>query len=145
MDSRIESRIGVRADAEVIWEIIADLERWERWNPHETDVSGAIAFGGAVRLTEGLPGLPQRVAAYGVGEWQPLAQLVLLEKRGWLFSAVRYFEIEELGRGNCIVANGIIFSGLRGELFHDRHRKTIRAAYGEIGEGLRKLAEGQAS
>ena len=142
MDSRIESRVGVRADAERIWDIIADLERWERWNPHETGVSGAIAFGGALRLTETLPGLPERAAAYGVGEWQPLAQLVLLEKRGWLFNAVRYFEIEELERGSCIVANGVIFSGLRGELFHDKHRKTIRAAYAGISEGLRKLAEG---
>lgn len=142
MDSRIESRIGVRADAEAIWSIIADLDGWGRWNTYETDVSGAIAFGGAIRLTERLPGLPERAAAYGVGEWQPLAQLVLLEKRGWLFNAVRYFEIEELERGSCIVANGIIFSGLRGELFHDRRRLAIKAAYGEIGEGLRKLAEG---
>lgn len=142
MDSRIESRVGVRADSQVIWDIIADLESWGRWNPHETDVSGAIAFGGAIRLTERLPGLPERIAAYGVGEWQPLAQLVLLEKRGWLFNAVRYIEIEELERGSCIVANGIIFSGLRGELFHDKHRKTIKAAYAEVGENLRTLAEG---
>lgn len=142
MDSRIESRVGVRADSQVIWDIIADLDGWGRWNPYESDASGAIAFGGAIRLTERLPGLPERFAAYGVGEWQPLAQLVLLEKRGWLFNTVRYLEIEELERGSCIVANGIIFSGLRGELFHDRHRKTIKAAYAEIGEGLRKLAEG---
>lgn len=142
MDSRIESRVGVRADAEQIWEIIADLDQWGRWNPYEVEPTGTISFGGAIRLTERLPGLPERAAAHGVGEWQPLAQLVLVEKRGWLFSAIRYFEIEELDRGSCIVANGVIFSGLRGELFHDRHRRAIRAAYGEIGEGLRKLAEG---
>lgn len=142
MDSRIESRVGVRADSERIWEIIADLPHWSRWNPYETEVTGTIAFGGAIKLTERLPGLPERYAAYGVGEWQPLAQLVLIEKRGWLFNAVRYIEIEELERGSCIVANGVIFSGLRGELFHDKRRKAIKAAYAEIGEGLRKLAEG---
>ncbi|MBN8529743.1 MAG: SRPBCC domain-containing protein [Caulobacterales bacterium] len=142
MDSRIESRVGIRADSEVIWNIVADLEGWSRWNPYENEVSGAIAFGGAIRLTERLPGLPERFAAHSVGEWQPLAQLVLVEKRGWLFRAVRYIEIEELERGHCIVANGIIFSGLRGELFHDKHRKAIKAAYAEIGENLRKLAEG---
>lgn len=142
MNSRIESRVGVRADAEVIWDLIADLEGWGRWNPYEDDVAGAIAFGGALRLTERLPGQPERFAAYGVAEWQPLAQLVLVEKRGWLFNAMRYIEIEELERGSCIVANGLILTGLRGELFHDKHRKTIKAAYAEIGEGLRKLAEG---
>ncbi len=142
MDSRIESRVGIRADSEVIWNIVTDLDGWSRWNPYETEVSGAIAFGGAIRLTERLPGLPERFAAHGVAEWQPLAQLVLVEKRGWLFNTVRYIEIEELARGNCIVANGVIFSGLRGELFHDKHRKAIKAAYAEIGENLRKLAEG---
>jgi len=142
MDSRIESRVGVRADSEVIWKIVADLAHWGRWNPYETDVVGSIAFGGEIRLTEHLPGLPERFATYRVVEWQPLAQLVMAEKRGWLFNAVRYIEIEELERGRCIVANGIIFSGLRGELFHDKHRKTIKAAYAEIGENLRKLAEG---
>lgn len=142
MNSRIESRVGVRADAERIWEIIADLDGWSRWNPYEVEPTGAIAFGGAIKLTERLPDLPERFAAYGVAEWQPLAQLVLAEKRGWLFNAIRYIEIEELERGSCIVANGLILSGLRGELFHDKHRKTIKAAYAEVGDGLRKLAEG---
>lgn len=142
MDSRIESRVGVRADSQLIWDIIADLDGWGRWNPFETDVSGAIAFGGGVALTERLPDMAERAAAYRVAEWQPMAQLVLAEKRGWLFNTIRYFEIEELERGSCIVANGVIFSGLRGELFHDKHRKTIKAAYAEIGEGLRRLAEG---
>lgn len=142
MDSRIESRVGVRADSEAIWDIIADLPGWSRWNSYEADVSGAISFGGAIALTERLSDLPERAVSYRVAEWQPMAQLVLAEKRGWLFNAIRYFEIEELERGSCIVANGVIFSGLRGELFHDKHRKTIKAAYAEIGEGLRKLAEG---
>ena len=142
MNSRIESRVGIRADSEVIWNIIADLDGWDRWNPYEAEVAGAIAFGGVIRLTERLPGFPERQAVHSVAEWQPLAQLVLAEKRGWLFRAVRYIEIEELARGNCIVANGVIFSGLRGELFHDKHRKAIKAAYAEIGENLRKLAEG---
>lgn len=142
MDSRIESRIGVRADAETIWNLIADLPGWDRWNPHETDVAGAIGYGGEIRLTERLPDLPERAVTGRVGDWQPLAQLIWTEKRGWLFNVVRYFEIEELAPGSCIVSNGIIFSGLRGEMFHDRHRKTIKAAYGEISERLRKLAEG---
>ena len=142
MDSRIESRVGVRADSQVIWDIIADLPGWSRWNPYEAEVSGTISFGGVIALTERLPDQPERALTYRVAEWQPMAQLVLAEKRGWLFNAIRYIEIEELERGSCIVANGVIFSGLRGELFHDKHRKTIKAAYAEIGEGLRKLAEG---
>lgn len=140
--ARIEKRVGVRASSERLWELIGDLSAWSRWNPYETAIQGTIAFGAPLTLTEALPGLPERRVSARVGEWQPYAQLVWFEKRGWLFNVTRYVEIEELEPGSCIVASGAIFSGLRGELFHDKHRAAIRAAYEEMVEGLRRAAEG---
>lgn len=140
--TRIEKRIGVRAPSDRIWEILSDLENWHSWNPYETGVTGALAFGGSINLTESLPGMVERQVQARIGDWQPYSQLVWAEKRGWLFNAIRYYEIEELDRGSCIVSNGVIFTGLRGELFHDKHRPTIRAAYEGIGEALRRAAEG---
>ena len=139
--TRIEKRIGVNAPSDRIWEIIADLDNWHSWNPYETGVTGALAFGGSLSLTEALPGMAERQVQARIGDWQPYAQLVWAEKRGWLFNTIRYYEIEELERGACIVSNGVIFTGLRGELFHDKHRKTIRRAYEEIAEALRRAAE----
>jgi len=140
---RIEPRPGVRATSDAVWDVLSDLPGWDRWNPYETAASGTIAFGGAITLTEALPGLPERAVNARVGEWQPRAQLVWAEKRGFLFRMIRYFEIEELEPGNCIIATGAIFSGLRGELFHDKHRPAIKAAYGEIVEAWRGAAESQ--
>lgn len=141
MDTRIEKRIGVQATSDRIWELIADLPSWSRWNPHETDVSGTIAFGGVLNMTEQLPGLPDRRVQAHVGEWQPRAQLVWAEKRGFLFNTVRYFEIEELEKNSCIVASGLIFTGLRGEMFHDKHRNALRRVHEAIVQGLREAAE----
>ena len=141
MNFKIEKRVGVRAPSERIWEIIADLPGWDRWNPVETDVSGTIAFGGSVNLTEAIEGLPQRQATGRVADWQPNAQLVWTEKRGFLFNVVRYYEIEELEPGSCIVANGFIFSGFMGEGFHDKHKKAFKTACEAIGEALRTTAE----
>ena len=135
--ARIERRIGVRATPDQIWALIADLPGWDRWNPVETGVSGTIAFGGQINLTETIDGLPGREVTGRVADWQPNAQLVWTEKRGWLFNVVRYYEIEELEPGSCIIANGFIFSGVRGEGFHDKHKKTIRTACEAIGEALR--------
>lgn len=140
--TRIERRIGVRAPTDRIWELIADLPGWNRWNPVETAVEGTIAYGGSITLTESIPDLPERRADVRVGEWQPYAQLVWLEKRGLWFRVVRYFEIEELEPGSCIVANGFIFSGLRGEMHFDRHRKALRTAVDSVSEGLKAAAEG---
>ena len=139
--ARIEKRIGVRAPADRIWELIADLPGWDRWNPIETSVEGTIAYGSSIALTETIPGLPERRTVVRVGEWQPYAQLVWLEKRGLWFSVIRYFEIEELGPGSCVIANGFIFSGLRGEMHFDRHRKVLRPAVDAVAEALKTAAE----
>ena len=137
MNFKIEKRIGVRAPSDRIWEVIADLPGWDGWNPVETAVSGTIAFGGAINLTEGIEGLPGRQVAGRVADWQPNAQLVWTEKRGWLFNVIRYYEIEELEPGSCIVANGFIFSGFRGEGFHDKHKRAIRTACEAVAEALK--------
>lgn len=141
MTFKIEKRIGVRAPSERIWEVIADLPSWDRWNPVETAVEGTIAFGGQVALTEAVPGLPERRVAARIGDWQPNAQLIWTEKRGWLFDVVRFYEIEELEPGSCIVSNGFIFRGFRGEGFHDKHRRTLRAACETIAEALKAHSE----
>jgi hypothetical protein len=77
-----------------------------------------------------------------VGEWQPYSQLVWAENRGLWFRSMRYFEIEPLEQpGSCIVANGFIFSGLRGEMFFDRHRKHLRHAVDSVAEAWKAAAE----
>ncbi len=140
--ARIEKRVGVRAPTDRIWELISDLPAWESWNPVETAVEGTIAYGGGIALTETIPGLGERRASVRVGEWQPYAQLVWMERRGLWFRSIRYYEIEELEPGSCIVANGFVFSGLRGEMHFDRHRKSLRGAVEAVAEGLKAASEG---
>ena len=140
--ARIERRIGVRATPDQIWALIADLPGWARWNPVESELEGAIAFGGEISLTERIEGLPERRVVTRVGDWQPYSQLVWAENRGLWFRSMRYFEIEPLDEPNsCIVANGFIFSGLRGEMFFDKHRARLRHAVDAVAEGWKAAAE----
>ena len=140
--ARIERRIGVRATPEQIWDLIADLPGWDRWNPVETGLEGAIAFGAGIALTESIEGLPERRAASRVGDWQPFSQLVWAENRGLWFRSMRYFEIQPLDEPNsCIIANGFIFSGLRGEMFFDRNRPHLRHAVDAVAEAWKAAAE----
>jgi hypothetical protein len=141
MDTRIEKRVGIQAPPERLWDVLTDFPGWSRWNPHETDVEGQLAFGAPIRMTESWPGMAARPVDGRINEWQPLAQLVWVEKRGWLFSTVRYFEIEELDKGSCILATGMMFQGLRAELFMDKYRGVIRNALGEICERVKVVAE----
>ena len=58
--TRIEKRIGVNAPSDRIWEILSDLENWHAWNPYETSLTGTLAFGSSISLTEALPGMAER-------------------------------------------------------------------------------------
>ncbi len=140
--ARIERRIGVRATPEQIWAPIADLAYWDRWNPIEKALEGTIAFGAGISLTETIEGLPERRAAARVSEWEPYSQLVWTENRGLWFRSTRYFEIQRLDEPNaCIVSNGFIFSGLRGEMFFDRGRAPLRHAVDAVAEAIKAAAE----
>ena len=39
---RVEDRIGIQAPAELIWEIVHDLDTWHEWNPTYTAASGQV-------------------------------------------------------------------------------------------------------
>lgn len=142
-DTRIDKRAGVKATSDQIWQLISDLPSWNDWNPIDTDVEGAIAYGGELTMTESFPDMIERRAIGRVAEWQPYSRLVWTEKRGFLFATVRYIGIEELDKGNCIVTSGIRFVGLRGELYMDKHRARIRSGQEAIVEALKAAAEGQ--
>lgn len=140
-DTRIEKRVGVQATSDRIWDLVADLAGWSAWNPVDTEVEGVIAYGGRLTMTEAWPEMAPHQALAQIVEWQPRGRLVWAERRGFLFQSLRYIQIEELAPGNCIVAVGVRFSGLRGELFHDKHRPAIRKAHEAIAEGLKAAAE----
>lgn len=141
MTRPIEHRVGVRAPAERIWEIIADLPAWNAWNPIFPEASGTIAIGGRLSLVERMPDRPERLVEARVVEWVPNAQLIWAERRGFLARSTRYIEIEELQPGACIVANGEIFGGFLGEDYGHKHRRLLRRACVELGEALRLRAE----
>lgn len=142
MDStRIETRIGIRASAERIWELIGDLERWQHWNPYEQNVEGAIRQGAVIRYQEAYPDIPARQAQAVVVDWVPVGKLVINDKRGFLSNSSRFIILDEVEKGATIVTMGIMFAGLRGEIFHDKHRAKLRQAMEQIGERLKEAVE----
>ena len=141
MSIRIEHRIGVAASSERIWEIIADLERWSEWNELHVGVTGQIAYGGGLTLTEALPGEPPRTTTVTVPDWTPEMQLVWRDKRGFLSKSTRYFEIEALSATGCILANGEIFDGMIGEDWAIKRRRKFRDAFEAINRAIKARAE----
>lgn len=142
MDStRIYNRIGIRAPAEQIWEAIEDFRAWDQWNPYERELEGTLGFSAPLAYRESLPDMAERQVQANVTEWVPAGKLIWAEKRGFLFFSTRYLLLEEVEKGATILTNGVVFGGLRGELFHDKHRARIRPALLEMNEKLKALIE----
>lgn len=139
---RVEHRIGIQAPAEVIWEILYDLEGWKDWNPLYPKASGAIRIGGTLELTLALPNrTPQDFQAIVV-EWVPNEQLHWRTRvKGGLIRTVRYFEIQSLAEASCIVENGEIIGGILGPRTARPMGRTIYRGFGVMNEALKERAE----
>ena len=145
MSIRIEHRIGVAASPEKVWEVIADLDRWGEWNPMHPEASGKIAIGGALEVAEVIEGEPGRLHQVVIPDWTPEIQLIWANKRAFLSNSTRYFEIEKLTETSCILANGEIFSGLRGEAWAKTRRGAFRTAFEAVNEAIKARAEAAAT
>jgi hypothetical protein len=141
MAFRIEHRIGVTASAEVIWELISNLDGWAGWNPLYPDAKGKLAIGETLRITEALPDKPPRSITPVVVDWEPQAQILWRLDSGLMSRSVRYLEIESLSETGCIFANGAFFHGMLGEQAAKSARRAIQAGYDALGEAVKRIAE----
>ncbi|MEI6439917.1 MAG: SRPBCC domain-containing protein [Alphaproteobacteria bacterium] len=141
---KIESRIGIKAPAEVIWEIASDFKSWSFWNPTYTKGAGELRIGAPLEFTLELPGEAPQVINPVLIEWVPLEQIhwSLTLARG-LVRTVRYIEIEALNEASCIVSNGEIFEGLLGPTAARSKRHAIRQGFIAMSEALAARAEAQ--
>jgi len=139
---RIEHRVGVQAPAEVIWEVISDLESWSQWNRLYPRASGTIRIGNVLDVTLALPGQAEQQIRPTVMEWVPNEQLHWkLTMLGGLVRTIRYFEIESLAEASSIVSNGEIVGGLMGPRLGKRMARNIYRAFSEMDEALKARAE----
>lgn len=141
MTIRIEHRIGVAASTETVWGVIADLDRWADWNSLHPKASGRFSIGGQLEVAEVLDGEPGRLHQVAIPDWTPEIQLVWVNRRGFLSKSTRYFEIERLSDSACLLANGEIFDGWRGERWARERREKFRAAFEAINEAIKARAE----
>jgi hypothetical protein len=139
---RIEHRIGIQAPAEVIWEVISDLDAWAQWNPVYPKASGEIRIGAELDMTLALPGQEPRQLKPTVLEWVPNEQLHWrLVMLGGLVRTIRFIEIEVLATEGCIVSNGEILGGLIGPRIGKRMGRAIYRGFIEMNEALKTRAE----
>ena len=141
MHIRIEHRIGIAAPAEVIWEVLGDLQAWPEWNPMYPAVEGALRIGGPLKLVERAGGQDREVDAL-VEDWVPDSQILWRSKAmwGWV-KRLRYLEIEVLAETSCIFSNGEIWDGRYAGYAMKAGRRAYFEAFQALGEALKARVE----
>ena len=142
MQRAVEHRTGVKAPAELVWEVISDFSTWKDWNPVHPRMEGEMRIGTTLTvdlvLGEGQVTTIQPI----VQDWVPYEQLHWRTKRlrGFV-TAIRYLEIESMGPENSTFSNGELFMGSLVRWVSRDERRKLRAAYTRMGEAVRDHAE----
>jgi hypothetical protein len=139
---KVESRIGIQAPAELVWDILQDIDAWSDWNPLYPKTAGTLKIGAPLTLTLALPGEPHRDLTAKVIDWVPYEQILWSDVmwRGWA-SSVRYFEIEEITKTTCFFSNGEVFHGLISKRYGNRYRRAMKLGFASVSEALKACAE----
>jgi hypothetical protein len=142
MAVKLERRIGIQAPDEVVWEILADVERWPEWNPMYATARGEIRIGDRWSLERTLRGQPVTVINPVILDWAPYDHIHWRHDmmRGWARS-IRFFEIEKMGEESIIYSTGEIFDGWLGGSAARRLRNPILEAFEAGNEALKARAE----
>lgn len=140
---KIESRVGVRAPAHVVWDAISEIGDWPSWNPLYPRAEGALRIGEKLKLTLALPGEPERDFTPPIIDWVPNEQILWSDviARGWI-KTLRYIEIEALSDESSIFSNGEQFQGLIANAYMNKARRRLyRGAFTAMCEVVRERAE----
>jgi hypothetical protein len=142
MRLRLEHRIGVRASASEIWQVLADLDGWSAWNPMYPKAAGVLRIGATLNLIEAVPGQTREEIAPEVVDWVPDSQILWRGKTlGGLVRRLRYLEIEKLTEEGCIFANGEVYEGLGVGLMSKSLQRALRQGFVAFGEALKATVE----
>lgn len=141
MSFRAESRIGIQATAERVWEVIADFPSWGAWNPTYPEASGKIGFGETVHWTERFKGRPERKLDLRVLDWTPGTQLVMRTEEGFMTYRLQYVEIDKLADVGCILAIGCYFKGWFDEGAYKRLGAPAKEGFAAMAEAIKARAE----
>jgi hypothetical protein len=143
MTLKLEHRLGVRAPAGVVWEILADVRTWPEWSTLYSKASGVIGFGERLKLEVSLPGQAPQAIEPVIFEWEPHEMIHWrLKSMAGLIENVRFLEVEALSEAGCIFSNGEIYGGLMGPSREAvKQRSVIRQGFQALGEAMRDRAE----
>jgi hypothetical protein len=141
----IETSVEIAAPVERVWEVLADTEAYDEWNPFITRISGKLVPGGVLKfmIPLGTRDVPVDARVLVVEQHRELAwRGPRSSTLGRLFTGEHYFRLEALPGGRTRFVHGEIFTGLLISLLRRRLDEKIRPLFDRMNAALKVRAEG---
>ena len=142
MQSQIKTEIIIDAPKEKVWNILTDLESYEKWNPFIVKSSGRITPGARIQNTmlNGDSNMTFRPKVLTVKPNEYFDWLGSLWFKG-LFDGNHYFKIEETGPGQVNLIHGENFSGILSAMILRKIGEDTRQNFIKMNQAIKALAE----
>jgi hypothetical protein len=137
----IHTEIGIGAPAEIVWEVISDLEGWSTWNP-VIKISGQLEADATIAVELALGAKPvafqPQISMLEEGRefrWKgsPMPALMLAAEHG--------FRVTPEDTGRCRFEQFEMFSGMMAGRFLAKEGKKVETGFQALNRMLKREAE----
>lgn len=142
MNKEIRTEIEIDAPASRVWEVLTDIDGFQRWNPFVTRVSGDLRVGNTLRIEVHIPGGSNMKFAPTVLAADPDRELRWVGSLPFgAFRGEHFYLIEPISEDRVRFVHGEHFSGWAVGLIWRIQGAKIEAGYRLMNEAIKTEAE----
>ena len=142
MAATYRAEIEIGAPAELVWEILADLDSYPEWNPFTPTIETSYEIGTTISIGVSFDGKPPFERREVLRRWEPGEELRWNMTIGprWLFRAERFQRVEVLGESRCRYVTEDAFAGLISPIVQLLYGGRVQRGFDAVAKALERRA-----
>ena len=136
----VRTEIEINADPEKVWQILADFDKYDQWNPFIKRIVGQAKEGGKIEIYIETPGGRKRKYWPMVTKVEQGRELRWLGK-SLLLNGEHIFAIEQLQPGRVKFVHREVFDGPLTLIFGKSLDTDVKQGFEEMNRALKERAE----
>jgi hypothetical protein len=136
----VRTEVEIGAGPERVWQILADFEKYDQWNPFINRITGQAKQGARIEIHIETPGGKSRKYEPTITKVDQGRELRWLGK-SWLLNGEHIFTIEPLQAERVRFVHREVFDGLLTSLFGKSLDTDVKQGFEEMNKALKERAE----
>jgi hypothetical protein len=136
----VRTEIEISADPRKVWQILADFEKYDQWNPFIVKVTGQAKEGSKIEIHIETPGGRSRKYGPTVTKVDQDTEL-RWHGKSILLNGEHIFTIEQIQQGQVRLVHREVFDGLLTSVFGKSLDTDVKKGFEEMNRALKERAE----